>query len=517
MYSRGEVSFQLNFTYLQQTHSFLPSDYFETVYEYSKYFGSYVPTFSYSFKRTCAFVAVPAREVRRRCSLFYDLVTMLISMQHRLNNYIGGQDEALKAIVSNVASWEMRRKSGQPEPLVLAFTGPSGVGKSESAYRMSQALFTQVVDDKPCGLLVLRGEDYSDNAEIIQQNNGISEARKQIRDQICEHLNITGGEAMIVFDEVQKVSPGVLEVFLPALDKHGFFTRSFIDSRTGISHTHHCTTSHAIFIFISDIGNEELRDAVLQYGDRDLIDMIYFRNEVRMLMDEQWTRLNFGKTIKDVIPFMPLEPSHIWSILQKQVHLFSEGNRGKYWLKLVFDDQVIDHLAVSDMYKYETITAEVTSAVVDDEADDSNDDSINDSNNDTIKTTTRTVTKNFAKWGARAGPLPLLEGAIEDHMQPWRTGQLLHVGMFTPAIAKSSYCKGTKAVDVYLQWCKPKPYMLASCQMTNSNIDQLSSEAVCKNVNSMPVTSYIKEDLVISEDVALSSVCGPLICVQLQS
>lgn len=474
-------------------------------------------------------MAAPAREVRRRFVVFgYYTIDIISCMLFRLNDYIGGQNEAIKAIVSNVASWEMRRKSGQPEPLVLAFTGPSGVGKSESAYRMSQALFTQEVDDKPCGLLVLRGEDYSDNAEIVQQN-GISEARKQIRDQICEHLDITGGEAMIIFDEVQKVSPGVLEVFLPALDKHGFLTRSYIDSRTGISHTYHCSTSHAIFVFISDIGNEELRNAVLQYGDRDLIDMIYFRNEVRMLMDEQWTRLNFGKTIKDVIPFMPLEPSHIWSILQKQVQLFSEGNRGKYWLKLVVDDRVIDHLAVSEMYKYETITAEVTTTIVEDEEEgdigsrhDSNHNS-NDNSNDNSsssksqKTITRTVTKNFAKWGARAGPLPHLEGAIDDHMQPWRTGQLLHVGIVTPNIAKSSYCKGVKSADVYLQWCKPKPYMLASCQMTNTNIDLLSSEAVCKNVQSMPVTSYIKEDLVINDEIALSSVCGPIICVQLQS
>jgi hypothetical protein len=45
---------------------------------------------------------------------------------------IGGQKRALDAITSSVAGWEFRRKSGNADPLVLAISGPPGVGKSET-------------------------------------------------------------------------------------------------------------------------------------------------------------------------------------------------------------------------------------------------------------------------------------------------------------------------------------------------------------------------------------------------
>jgi pantothenate kinase-related protein Tda10 len=45
---------------------------------------------------------------------------------------IGGQKRALDDITSSIAGWEFRRKSGNADPLVLAISGPPGVGNSET-------------------------------------------------------------------------------------------------------------------------------------------------------------------------------------------------------------------------------------------------------------------------------------------------------------------------------------------------------------------------------------------------
>ena len=72
-----------------------------------------------------------------------------------------------------IEAWEFSRHSrgefGSSDissalsPLVLAFTGPTGVGKSETAYRLARALLPKVqgaTNNKkwPNGLLILRGE-----------------------------------------------------------------------------------------------------------------------------------------------------------------------------------------------------------------------------------------------------------------------------------------------------------------------------------------------------------------------
>ncbi len=42
------------------------------------------------------------------------------------------QDRALSVITSGLSHWEIDLMKDSPHPLVLAFTGPTGVGKTET-------------------------------------------------------------------------------------------------------------------------------------------------------------------------------------------------------------------------------------------------------------------------------------------------------------------------------------------------------------------------------------------------
>lgn len=254
--------------------------------------------------------------------------------------------------------------------------------------------------------LVLRGEDYSEVAEVVVQH-GIAEARRQMRNQIIHHLQQTHGEAMIIFDEVQKVMPGILEVFLPALDANGFFSQVSYHPVTKEPVTKYYPTKNVVFLFISDIGHDMLTKAVLRYNDRHLIDGTFLKNEVKALMDKQWERLQFGKTITHVIPYMPLEPFHIDLILHKQLdYLSQQGMQDQKWLRLVIDEDVFDWLAIAESYNYEAVTAEFALF-----------------NESTGIEEIVERTKYFARWGARAGPLAMLRGYMMQ-MRPWKPRKL---------------------------------------------------------------------------------------------
>lgn len=435
--------------------------------------------------------------------------------------FIGGQDEAIAQIATHFAAWEMDKSSDKHAPLVLAFTGPSGVGKSESAFRIGQALFNKAndpIDHNPQPVLVLRGEDYSEEAEIVVQH-GVTEARKQLRNQIIDHLIVTGNEAMIIFDEVQKVVPGVLEVFLPALEQNGYFARVTHNKVTKEPTTKYFSTRHVVFIFISDIGESLLTKAILRYGGRHQIDGAYLRNEVKSLMDAQWARLQFGKTIRGVIPFFPLEPFHIWHILQKQIaNLDLQGQQSK-WLRLVVDDDVLDWLSTSELYKYEAVTAKFTVF------NDSNSSSYISGEDTPATEISRTeveagesveVTKYFAKWGARAGPLTDLRSLIwnmrlQGKFGKWRPGEIVHVGKLENVAMERRLCQPTldggasttssgqyQPPTIYLQWCSRKPYMLTSCHALDTTI----GEGTCQNAQRFPSEKYRSETVVISSSMA---------------
>ena len=304
---------------------------------------------------------------------FVDSIT--VSLNESLPINIRGQRGGVDIILNAVAAWEFQRRVGLSEPLVLAIAGSTGVGKSETAYRMAEAIFmkkTRVGNTRrfiPNGLLILRGEDYSSDSEAAAL--GIGEVHKRIKSRIMEHLRTCAGNAVIVFDEVQKVIPGALDVLMPGLRERGSFTsttitttRSTLTSLTSTltsstppskssEMTHEeINTGNTIFIFISDIGADRMTNLLLTYGDRDHIPQNILRSEVKTALDEQWSRLHFGTAIKEVIPYLPMEKTQIEEVLRLKMSSMAIEYRHFYWMDLVIDDAVIKHLSGSRYIKY---------------------------------------------------------------------------------------------------------------------------------------------------------------------
>ena len=265
----------------------------------------------------------------------------------------------------------------------------------------------------------------------------------RIKARIAEHVSSCGGNAVVVLDEVQKVLPGALEVLVPALDSRGSlstYSRSISSHQRPASATPEKSLDHpqawsptrrhedrservvqvsterVIFILISDIGADKMIKLVLEYGNRTLIPRQLIRHEVRASLDEQWSRLRLGKLVKEVVPYLPLEPEHIRLIMRgKLMHTASEY-RYNYWLDLIVDPDVVFFLASPPFVKYSVFQAKMSSrggaianvpAATDSQC-------LNSPNCDQSITTTSSSsdggssthptakTKIFATWGARS-------------------------------------------------------------------------------------------------------------------
>jgi hypothetical protein len=124
-------------------------------------YNAVVDIASYTYEKTISTIPCPYVE------------NMMLSLQQSLPRYIKSQDEAINMIEEAIASWEFDKQSGTNNPLVLSFTGPTGVGKTETAYRIAEAILAKKVRKTAgtrhqlCGLLTLRGEDYANNTNII--------------------------------------------------------------------------------------------------------------------------------------------------------------------------------------------------------------------------------------------------------------------------------------------------------------------------------------------------------------
>jgi len=308
---------------------------------FSSYFNFHEASSKVS--RFTEFVKSKARDIKDSvlgdaCPLVEDPVT---SLQHVLSERIIAQDAAISAITDGFAAWDMDRRSQSSEhPMVLAFTGPTGVGKTESAYAIGDAIFKRRDETKAGrrmarGILMLRGEDYEDKSYV-------HEYKEDIRNILMSHFESCSGNAVVVFDEIQKVAPGVLDAINGVMDT-GMITKV----RNGAVQTVHAV--HAVFILISDIGYNETVRAIDRYRAEHSTNLTMarrnlprevLRSTVREALDKQWKRLRFGKMVEQVVPFLPMTSWDIANVVRQKLHELGRQQEGRLWRKFSFDDHV---------------------------------------------------------------------------------------------------------------------------------------------------------------------------------
>lgn len=353
-----------------------------------------------------------------------DMYLLMIIKSHiRLLDFIAGQDKGIEILSDAINSWQfskieedlpdIERNYGMPanphsstgfykvspEALVIAISGPTGVGKSETAYKLAETLLQSNSNFKSLfqawgtggpgtsktrrvpGLTVIHGGDYSNISYTngMLHNNRHSPGEKSepgnttahridvmrvewIKNQLkqliwntlhsCNHAGQQRPTAgIVIIDEVQKLMPGALEILYPMLGRYGSVssTESFIETAgtvsaavstemrshsdtdaaadTGVNFNENVNskvyhneklitypTNNLIFILVSDIGAEALRNLIFKYKTRERIPIQMLRGVMKQSLDRQWDRLQFSRAISAVVPYLPLEPVHIQEV-----------------------------------------------------------------------------------------------------------------------------------------------------------------------------------------------------------
>ncbi|CAN0102886.1 unnamed protein product, partial [Ectocarpus fasciculatus] len=178
-----------------------------------------------------------------------------------LRDRIRAQPLALESLDIALSSWHYSQQSDRPEPLVVALTGSTGTGKSETAWVLADAILTKDcrisggTKDTPRGLLVLNGQDYMAESKL-------EEYQSKIRRKLGERLEYCGGNVVVLFDELQKITPGTLNALTEAMSEHPrvAFERGgrnvYVDS------------SRVVFLLVSDIGADSVLLEMMKYQKR---------------------------------------------------------------------------------------------------------------------------------------------------------------------------------------------------------------------------------------------------------
>lgn len=247
----------------------------------------------------------------------------LLKLDEILHRRVVGQDEA----VSLVADAVIRARSGIKDPKrpigSFIFLGPTGVGKTELARTLAEALF-----DSEDNMIRIDMSEYMEKHSVSRLVGappgyvGYDEGG-----QLTEAVR-RKPYSVILFDEIEKAHPDVFNILLQVLD----------DGRITDSHGHVVDFKNTVIIMTSNIGSQALID-----GITGGMIPVSTREEVMQTLRANF-RPEFLNRVDDIVMFKPLSMDEVKSIVKILIsHL--QDRLSDRQIELNFSDAALSFIA----------------------------------------------------------------------------------------------------------------------------------------------------------------------------
>jgi len=228
-------------------------------------------------------------------------IQKLIHMEERLHERVVGQDEAVTAVANAIR----RARAGLQDPNrplgSFIFLGPTGVGKTELARALAEFLF-----DDEHAMIRIDMSEYQEKHTVSRMLGappgyiGYDEAG-----QLTEAVR-RRPYAVVLFDEIEKAHPEVLNVMLQLLD----------DGRLTDGKGRTVDFKNAVVIMTSNLGSHFIAEAQ-QGSDREELPEGVRRQVTEAL--RQHFRPEFINRVDEIIFFHSLGLGHLKHIVNIQV------------------------------------------------------------------------------------------------------------------------------------------------------------------------------------------------------
>jgi ATP-dependent Clp protease ATP-binding subunit ClpA len=246
----------------------------------------------------------------------------LLNIETAMHQRIIGQSEAIKAI-SGALKRARAGVTDSKKPIgSFLFLGPTGVGKTETAKALAESYFG---DENR--IIRFDMSEYQNEVDIYRFI-GSSETRDQgsLTTAVREHPF-----SLILFDEVEKANPKILDLFLQVLDE-GFLT-------DGLGRRVSFTNS--IIICTSNAGANLIRKAVQNAAD--------YENTKKTLLDYLQTqniyRSEFLNRFTQVVLFAPLSREEIAQVAELMIEKLKKTIYNNRKVKLEIASEAVTKLA----------------------------------------------------------------------------------------------------------------------------------------------------------------------------
>jgi hypothetical protein len=219
------------------------------------------------------------------------------------------------------------RRGTNKRPLLLHFSGPTGVGKSLTADIIAESILAERnAENQLCGKVLFQMHQYSS-----RHPKRVTSSTLAIRRMVAEQLHHCP-RSVLIFDEIQRAPEELLDNILEIFDNAaGMPLLTFPPYQTPID------TGLCIVIVISDIGSTKL----IPHMDRDAA-----KHAIEDDADTKFKHSKKRALLQNIVPFLPLSRDDMQWVAAKELkelgRQLSIEYRGVWGGKLTWSSQVPD-------------------------------------------------------------------------------------------------------------------------------------------------------------------------------
>lgn len=217
----------------------------------------------------------------------------LVDLDRRLAARIIGQDEA----VTKAATAVKKARAGLADPdrpdASMLFLGPTGVGKTQLAKELARSVL-----GSRNHLITFDMSEFIESHSVSRLIGAPPGYVGSEKEGLLTEAVANNPFSIVLFDEIEKAHPQIFDIFLPILD----------EGRLKDSQGKMVSFRNTMIIFTSNIGANVLCDPAFDHNIEAVLDELrkHFRPE-------------FINRIDEIVPFYPLLPEDVRSILRQMV------------------------------------------------------------------------------------------------------------------------------------------------------------------------------------------------------
>jgi len=246
----------------------------------------------------------------------------LSGLEVSLQQHVFGQHIAIHTIVSTLRAH--LKKAEPKKALALSFHGMTGLGKNYVSKFIAESLFSYGMKSKYVHLFI---------SPIHFPLQAQAEEYKTLLQQWIKGNVTACGRSLFIFDEIDKLNPGVIDAIKPFLDYH-----TNVD---GVDYR------KSIFIFLSNTGGKVIADLTLDHWtvgkprEELTLDQLDYSLSLAAFNEEGGLHKTemIEKALMDAsVPFLPLEKKHVKQCIRHELRKeYTKGKLAKEWTEETVD------------------------------------------------------------------------------------------------------------------------------------------------------------------------------------